>query len=127
MKNMVFVLLILGAFAAVPNVLWLMFSTIRVTNESGVRLGNLVLQVDSQSTPVGNIESESSRFTFLPMGFGEATLSLEYKVNAKPVSHCQEYVEGSGYHVEVVVDKEQSVRCTAELSIFSSLLVQKLF
>ena len=127
MKNMIFVLVILGALAAAPNALWLMYSTVRVTNESGMLLRNVALRVDSQSTPIGNILLASSRFAFLPAEFGEATLTIEYEVNDVLKSYCQAYVESTAYHVEVVVNKDDDAHCSVELPTFSSLLVQKLF
>jgi hypothetical protein len=127
MKNLIFILFILAALAAAPNVVWLRYSTLRVTNEAGVLLRDVALQIGTQSIPVGNVLVDSSRFAFLPKEFGEATLTIAYIVNGAPASGCQEYVESTGYHVEVVVDEDQSVRCSVERPTFSSLLVQKLF
>ena len=127
MKNLIFILVILAALAAAPNLLWLRHSTVQVTNEGNVRLYNVALRIGTQSSPIGNVQPESTRFDFLPTGFGEASLSVEHEVNYRLISHCQEYVESTGYHVEVVVDKDQQFRCTTELPISSSLLVQKLF
>ena len=48
MKNTVFVLFLLGGLVAAPNVLWLMYSTVRVTNESSALLRDVALRVDDQ-------------------------------------------------------------------------------
>jgi hypothetical protein len=127
MKNMIFILVILGALAAAPNALWLMYSTVRITSESSVLLHDVALRVDNQSIPVGNIFPTPSRFAFLPREFGEATLTIEYEVNDVPKSHCQAYVESTAYHVEVVVNGDDDAHCSVELPTFSSLFVQKLF
>lgn len=126
MKNLIFLLLILGIVMIAPNVLWLIHSTARVTNESNGLLRDIALRVGSQSVPVGDVASQASRFAFLPSDFGGATLSVEYKSNNAPASQCQVYVESTKYHVEIVVDENHNTRCTVELVTLMSLFVWKL-
>ena len=127
MKNLISIFSILAALAAAPNVVWLRYSTVRVTNEADALLRDVALLIDTESVPVGNVLLKSSRFSFLPTEFGEATLTIAYRIKGASVSGCQEYVESTRYHVEVVVNEDQSVSCSVEQPIFSGLLVQKLF
>lgn len=126
MKNLVFILLILGTLMVAPNVLWLLYSTVRVTNEASVLVRDVALRTDTRSIPVGNVPPQASRLIFLPSDFGGATFSIEYKAKNAPVPQCQVYVESTKYHVEIVIDENYSVQCTTEILDFSSVFVWKL-
>ena len=125
MKNLIWLLIILAAFAAAPNAVWLKYSTVHVTNDTGVWMHRVSLQTSSESTPLGSLLPNSTRFAILPTSFGEARLILSYEANGVPGSGCQKYVESTGYHVEVVVDKDRVVECWVEQPLTSSLLLQK--
>ena len=125
MKNLILLLIVLAAFVAAPNAVWLRYSTVRVTNETGVWMHRVSIQTASQSTPLGSLLPNSTRFAVLPTTFGEAQFILAYEVNGVPGSGCQQYVESVGYHVEVVVDKDRSVQCSVEQPLTSSLLIRK--
>ena len=59
---------------------------------------------------------------FSCLGPGDATLGVTYVVNGELQRGCQEYVEGSGYHVDIVISEDQEASCSV-----SSPLLNRLF
>ena len=69
--------------------------------------------------PVGTLDPHQSMFSFLP-ACGDDTLEIVIG----EAKFCQTYVEGELYHVDVVINALDNVRCTYD-DLLSSLFVAK--
>lgn len=104
-----------------PNLLWLARSTATVTNESGKELRDLRVDLGDRDVLIGVAMLGQSRFVFLPQT-GAATLGVTYVVNGELHRGCHEYVEGSMYHVDIVISDGQEASCTVSLPLLNRLL-----
>lgn len=107
-----------------PNLIWLARSTARITNDSGRELRDLRLLVGEREVVVGAAGRGETRFVFLPEA-GEATLQAAFWTGQRQWVGCQEYVEGSMYHVEIVIGKNLRPRCTTSLPLLNRLFWQE--
>ncbi len=102
-----------AAFVAfAPNLIWLARSTARVTNDSARVLHSFRLKLGERQVIVGPVAPGQSRFVFLPET-GDATLQAIYSVDSHRRTGCQEYIEGSMFHVNVSVGADLEARCEA--------------
>ena len=104
-----------------PNLIWLARSTARVTNHSGRELRNFRLELGGRDVTLGLVMPGQSRFVFLPET-GDATLRVVYSVGTRRRTGCQEYVQGSMLHVNVVIGRDLEAQCGVTLP-----LAQRLF
>lgn len=104
-----------------PNLLWLARSTATVTNESGKELRDLRVDLGDRDVLIGVAMPGQSRFVFLPQA-GDATLGVSYVVDGELHRACQEYVEGSMYHVDIVISEELEASCSVSLPLLNRLL-----
>jgi hypothetical protein len=93
-----------------PNLIWLARSTARMTNQSGRELRNFRLELGEREVTFGVVAPGESRFVFLPET-GDATLLVNYSVGTRQRTGCQEYVEGSMFHVNVVIGSDLEAQC----------------
>ncbi|MDA0206476.1 MAG: hypothetical protein O3A53_19510 [Acidobacteria bacterium] len=103
-----------------PNLIWLARSTARITNQSGRELRNFRLKVGERDVIFGIVTPGQSRFVFLPET-GDATLLVVYSVGTRQITGCQEYVEGSMYHVNVVIGPDLESHCDVTLPLTDRL------
>ena len=117
--------LALLAFAAAlivfaPNLIWLARSTARITNHSGRELRSFRLELGERDVTFGVVAPGQSRFVFLPET-GDATLRVVYSVGTRQRTGCQEYVEGSMFHVNVAVGPSLEPQCDVTLPLTERL------
>lgn len=103
-----------------PNLIWLARSTARITNHSGRELRNFRLELDGRDVTFGLVAPGQSRFVFLPET-GDATLLVVYSVGTRQRTGCQEYVEASMFHVNVVIGPDLEPRCAVNLPLTKRL------
>ena len=103
-----------------PNLIWLARSTARVTNQSGRELRNFRLELGERDVTLGLVTPGQSRFVFLPET-GDATLLVVYSVGTRQRTGCQEYVEGSMFHVNVAIGPDLEPRCEVTLPLTERL------
>jgi hypothetical protein len=103
-----------------PNLIWLARSTARVTNHSGRALRNFRLELGGREVIFGLVAPGQSRFVFLPEA-GEATLLVVYSVGTRQRTGCQEYVQGSMFHVNVAIGADLEPRCDVTLPLTGRL------
>ena len=103
-----------------PNLIWLARSTARVTNQSGRELRNFRLELGERDVTLGLVTPGQSRFVFLPET-GDATLLVVYSVGTRQRTGCQEYVEGSMFHVNVVIGSDLEANCGVTLPLTERL------
>lgn len=110
-----------AAFVAfAPNLVWLARSTARVTNRSGRELRDFRLELGERDVLLGLVAPGQSRFVFLPET-GAATLLVVYSVDSRHRTGCQEYVEGSMFHVNVMIGDDLEAHCEATLPLTERL------
>jgi hypothetical protein len=76
--------------------------------------------------PVGDLAPGQSRFLWLPRT-GNATFFVEFATGGQQRKGCSEYVEGEMYHVRATVSAALAVSCSAELGVFSRVMIFDLF
>jgi len=103
-----------------PNLIWLARSTARITNHSGRELRNFRLELGERDVTLGLVTPGLSRFVFLPET-GDATLIVVYSVGTRQRTGCQEYVEGSMFHVDVVIGPDLEAQCDVTLPLTDRL------
>jgi hypothetical protein len=103
-----------------PNLICLARSTARITNQSGRELRNFRLDVGGSDVTLGDVTPGQSRFVFLPET-GDATLLVVYSVGTQQITGCQLYVEGSMYHVTVVIAPDLEPHCDVTLPLTDRL------
>ncbi len=103
-----------------PNLIWLARSTARITNQSGRELRNFRLELGERDVTLGLVAPGQSRFVFLPET-GDATLLVVYSVGTRQRTGCQEYVEGSMIHVNVVIGPDLESHCDVTLPLTDRL------
>jgi hypothetical protein len=113
------------AFAAAllvfaPNLIWLARSTARITNHSGRELRNFRLELGERDVTFGVVAPSQSRFVFLPET-GDATLLVVYSAGTRQRTGCQEYVEGSMFHVNVAVGPDLEPQCAVTMPLTERL------
>ena len=114
-------LVLVAAFIVfAPNLIWLARSTARITNLSGQELRNFRLKLGERGVTFGAVAPGESRFVFLPET-GDATLFVNYSVGTRQRTGCQEYVEGSMYHVNVVIGPDLEAQCDVTLPLTERL------
>ena len=105
---------------AAPNLIWLARSTARITNHSGRELRNFRLELGERDLSLGLVKPGQSRFVFLPET-GDAPLLVVYSVGSRQRTGCQEYIEGSMFHVNVSVGPDLEPQCTVTLPLTERL------
>lgn len=103
-----------------PNLIWLARSTARVTNHSGRELRNFRLELGERDMLLGIVAPGESRFVFLPET-GDATLLVVYSVGTRQRTGCQEYVQGSMFHVNVAIGADLEPQCDIKLPLTERL------
>ena len=103
-----------------PNLIWLVRSTARITNQSGRELRNFRLELGERDVVLGLVTPGQSRFVFLPET-GDASLLAVYSVGTRQRTGCQEYVEGSMFHVNVVIGPDLESQCVVTLPLTERL------
>lgn len=104
-----------------PNFLWLSRSTARITNDSGRELRDVRAEMAGADVLVGVVGPGQSRFVFLPQT-GDATFHVSFVADGEPLSGCQEYVEGSMFHVVVAIGQDLAANCDVDMPLFDRLL-----
>jgi hypothetical protein len=104
-----------------PNLLWLVRLTATVTNASRNELRDLRVEVGDADVHIGVAVPGQSRFVFLPQA-GDAMLGVTYVVDGELHRGCQEYVEGSMYHVDIVISEDLMASCSVSLPLLNRLL-----
>lgn len=114
-------LLLVAAFIVfAPNLIWLARSTARITNHSGRELRSFRLELGGRDVTLGLVTPGQSRFVFLPET-GDATLIVVYSVGTRQRTGCQEYVEGSMFHVDIVIGSDLEPECRVSLPLTDRL------
>ena len=103
-----------------PNLIWLARSTARITNHSDRELRNFRLELGERDVTLGLVAPGQSRFVFLPET-GDATLLVVYSVGTRQRTGCQECVEGSMFHANVVIGADLEPRCQVTLPLTERL------
>jgi hypothetical protein len=103
-----------------PNLIWLARSTARITNQSGRELRNFRLELGERDVTLGLVTPGQSRFVFLPET-GGATLLAVYSAGTRQRTGCQEYVEGSMFHVNVVIGPDLEPQCDVTMPLTGRL------
>jgi hypothetical protein len=119
-------LVVIFLILCLPNLLWLSRSTAVVRNESQQTATDVRVNVGSSVLDVGTLPPGASRFLLLPAG-GDATLNVMFRMADVDREACREYLEGSMYHVRVIIAPSLQARCETDLPLFSRLLVTELF
>jgi hypothetical protein len=99
-----------GFIVFAPNLIWLARSTARITNHSGRELRSFRVELGETDVALGLVTPGQSRFVFLPET-GNATLLVVYSVGTLQRTGCQEYVEGSMFHVNVIIGPDLEAQC----------------
>jgi hypothetical protein len=118
--------LLLVVFAVALQLQHLVCSTARLKNESSQLLSDVLVRVGDAVVPVGDLSPGRSKFVWLPRG-GEATFSVEFSSAGQKHRDCSEYVEGEMYHVRATVSSALTLSCSAELGLFSRIMVLELW
>lgn len=114
-------LLVLAAFIVfAPNLIWLARSTARITNQSGRELRNFRLELGETDVTLGLVMPGQSRFVFLPET-GAAALLVVYSAGTRQRTGCQQYVEGSMFHVNVFIGPDLEPRCGVTMPLTGRL------
>lgn len=110
----------------VPNLIWLGYSTARITNGGTDTLITVVVHVDEKETNLGDLPPGKSRFIILPKS-GDAGYRISYEIRAHSKSACGEYVEGEMYHVETILESSQGSKCMVSITpLISDLFTLKM-
>lgn len=122
----VFLLALVGLalIAVVPNGLWLVRSTSFVRSHSVEPASVRIVVEDEQRrmTDLGTLVAGEARFLWIAAR-GEATFFVEVATAGAQRRHCSEYVQGTMYHVEVVIYAPDEVACRVELPLLDRLLL----
>lgn len=113
------------ACVLLPNLLWFNYSTSRITNQGSKTIESVTANINNQAIEIGTLKQNESHFIFLPNN-GGASFEMIYKKGQDTETACQEYVEGSMYHVEVVITNAGVIKCNSSLPLISDLLILKL-
>ncbi len=125
MKRTALLVSILAVFIFAPNLVWLAYSTNRITNGGAGLLRSVTVHVDDRKVYLGELHPGDSRFTFLPKS-GDATYRVSYTNGTRDELACQAYVEGEMYHVELLLADTRGPVCTVTLPLISELFILKL-
>lgn len=93
MRKSLLIIGILAVFSFIPNLIWLVNSTARITNIGENILSSVTVYVDDKKINLGELTSGKSRFILLPKS-GDATYKVSYAKGSSAESVCQEYEEG---------------------------------
>jgi len=125
MKVAVITFLLLALCLLAPNLVWLGFSTARITNVDPNTVYSVTVYVNDKKLSLGDIRAGESRFLILPAS-GDATYKVLYGEGADVKSVCNDYVQRDMHHVETVLEGVEGSRCKVSLPLFSELLFLKL-
>jgi hypothetical protein len=114
----------LAFFSLAPNLIWLAYSTARITNTGDEILRSVIVHVDDEQTILGELEPGKSRFIILPNS-GDATFKVSYVKGTNTETVCQEYAEGDMYHIETLLSDNKGSKCISTLPLVSDLLILK--
>jgi hypothetical protein len=123
-RQLVTALVVAFLVLCLPNLLWVSRSTAVVRNNSQQMATDVRVNVGSAVIEIGTLAAGACRFLLLPAG-GDATLNVVFRMAGVEREVCGEYVEGSMYHVRVILSPDLQARCETDLPLFSRLLVME--
>lgn len=117
-------LCIIAVLAIAPNVYWLRGSSVIVYNLAAAPLPVRLALADNpdQLVELGEVGPGRGRFRWIhPVG--EATLEVDVHDGTVWRRHCSEYVEQTGYRVEIVIRSPREVTCQTDLPLLRHVLL----
>ena len=130
MKASLVILAILAVMLAALNLLWLGFSSAKITvGHRGVP--SVKLRVDDKVTDFGNLRTGETRFLFLSKGDGStpggARVSVSLLVGDSQHVVCAPVVGPRLQHLDIVLYNDRESTCELRSPMFSDLIITEFF
>lgn len=125
MKKIFLVLIILIMIIYAPNFIWLVKSTVYISNRSSKALNFVTVHINDKTMQLGKLMPDENRFIFLPKS-GDATFELSYVKGGKLIFSCRQYVESEMYNVKSVINDSDSPDCSNNAPFINELFILKL-